>query len=162
MHGAVWSKPRWRPDSRIPVISREPFADSSESARHSSNLKDIDPSHHLATMPLIGVNRPIADSETRLLGATNPTLAGSCEIAQRRCTIRFKAVSILAENGHGNRRDLSKNDAMDRTAMTHVSGGRLPQVMVDLIQNVDDHTHTDPSGPTQVFQQILQQMSGPQ
>jgi len=41
--------------------------------------------------------------------------------------------------------DLSKNDEMDRTAMTHVSGGRLPQVMVDLISSVDDYTH--PSMP---------------
>jgi hypothetical protein len=37
--------------------------------------------------------------------------------------------------------DLSKNDEMDRTAMTHVSGGRLPQVMVDTIKFVDDYTH---------------------
>jgi hypothetical protein len=62
--------------------------------------------------------------------------------------------------------DLSKNDAMDRTAMTLVSGGRLPQVMVDLIQNVDDSTrgsNPDPSAPAQRFQQILQQLtSGPQ
>ena len=63
--------------------------------------------------------------------------------------------------------DLSKNDAMDRTAMTHVSGGRLPQVMVDLIQNVDNSTHPSNPDPShdpsaQMFQQILQQMSGPQ
>jgi hypothetical protein len=56
--------------------------------------------------------------------------------------------------------DLSKNDAMDRTAMTHVSGGRLPQVMVDLIQNVDNSTHPSNRDPSaQMFQQILQQMT---
>jgi hypothetical protein len=59
--------------------------------------------------------------------------------------------------------DLSKNDAMDRTAMTHVSGGRLPNLMVDLIQTVDHDTHGSNLGPSdQMFQQLLQQMTGPQ
>jgi hypothetical protein len=37
--------------------------------------------------------------------------------------------------------DLSKNEEMDRVAMTGVSGGRLPQVIVDTIKFVDDYTH---------------------
>ena len=37
--------------------------------------------------------------------------------------------------------DLSKNDVMDRTAMTHVSGGRLPQVMTDQINYVHDYIY---------------------
>jgi len=35
--------------------------------------------------------------------------------------------------------DLSTNDEMDRTAMTQVSGGRLPQVMIDQINYVHDY-----------------------
>jgi hypothetical protein len=38
-------------------------------------------------------------------------------------------------------KDLPLEDEMDRTAMTHVSGGRLPQVIVDTIKFVDDYTH---------------------
>ena len=37
--------------------------------------------------------------------------------------------------------DLSKNDEMDRTSMTHVSGGRLPQVIVDQINYVHDYIY---------------------
>jgi len=37
--------------------------------------------------------------------------------------------------------DLSFEDEMDRTAMTRVSGGRLPQVIADLINYVGDYTH---------------------
>jgi hypothetical protein len=44
--------------------------------------------------------------------------------------------------------DLPMADELDRTVMTHVHGGRLPQVMVDLIQNVHDYTHPPESGFT--------------
>ena len=56
--------------------------------------------------------------------------------------------------------DLSQNDGMDRTEMAQVSGGRLPQVMVDLIQNVHDDTHLTSGGrdeASRMFQQLLNQ-----
>jgi hypothetical protein len=43
--------------------------------------------------------------------------------------------------------DLPLEDEMDCTAMTHVHGGRLPQVMVDLIIRVDEYTHPPTSAP---------------
>ena len=37
--------------------------------------------------------------------------------------------------------DLSKNDEMDRTAMTLICGGRLPTVIKQIIAHVDAYTH---------------------
>ena len=37
--------------------------------------------------------------------------------------------------------DLSKNDVMDRKAMADVSGGRLPQMIVDQINYVHDYIY---------------------
>ena len=40
--------------------------------------------------------------------------------------------------------DLSKHDEMDRTAMTAVSGGRLPAQIENIIQAVADYAYDNP------------------
>ena len=40
--------------------------------------------------------------------------------------------------------DLSKNDEMDRTAMTAVSGGRLPMQIENIIKAVSDYAYGNP------------------
>jgi hypothetical protein len=41
-------------------------------------------------------------------------------------------------------KDLPVADEMDRTAMTAVSGGRLPQQVENIIQAVSDYAHDAP------------------
>ena len=61
--------------------------------------------------------------------------------------------------------DLSKSDEMDRTAMTHLSGGRLPLVIANYIQSVDNSTHGGQGGqggqndPQTMFQHVLEQLT---
>jgi hypothetical protein len=37
--------------------------------------------------------------------------------------------------------DLPVSDEMDRPAMANVSGGQLPQQILDIVKFVDDYTH---------------------